>query len=46
VPRVGKTDKWQERKKKNGSGKVCGRKEIMAGTVKKNFEAGRKYRSK
>jgi hypothetical protein len=31
---------------KNGRKKVCGRKERMAGTIKKNFEAGMKSRSK
>jgi hypothetical protein len=30
----------------NGRGKLCGRKEVMAGTIKKNFEAGRKRRPK
>jgi hypothetical protein len=33
-------------KLKNGNIKVCGRKERIAGTIKKNFEAGRKYRPK
>jgi hypothetical protein len=37
--RIGKTDKWQERKKKNGSEKVCSRKERMAGNIKRKLRS-------